>query len=88
MCTGLTFECFQLITKKLSLYVKNNSFLFNFFVPIISRLRCLNIAWTKFTRETIKYLCATIPRCIEQLNISGQRYILNDDRKNNSFVVF
>ncbi|CAF3968993.1 unnamed protein product [Rotaria sp. Silwood2] len=61
MCTGLTFECCQLITNKLSL------------------LRCLNIAWTELTSESVKYICETIPRCIEKLNISGQRYNLTDD---------
>ncbi|CAF0761355.1 unnamed protein product [Rotaria sordida] len=61
MCTGLTLECCQLITNKLSL------------------LRCLNIAWTELTSESIQHICETIPRCIEQLNISGQRYNLTDD---------
>ncbi|CAF3396002.1 unnamed protein product [Rotaria sp. Silwood1] len=61
MCTGLTFECCQLITNKLSL------------------LRCLNIAWTELTSESVKYICETISRCIEELNISGQRYNLTDD---------
>ncbi|CAF3929696.1 unnamed protein product [Adineta steineri] len=61
MCTGLTFECCQLLTNKLSL------------------LRYLNISWTELSCESVQHLCETMPRCIEQLNISGQRYNLTDD---------
>jgi hypothetical protein len=43
------------------------------------RLRCLNIAWTELTCESVQHLCEALPRCIEQLNISGQRYNLTDD---------
>jgi F-box and leucine-rich repeat protein 1 (S-phase kinase-associated protein 2) len=61
MCTGLTFECCQLLITNLSL------------------LRCLNIAWTDLTSESVQYICENIPRGLEQLNISGQRYNLTDD---------
>lgn len=52
-----------------------------FHLEFIYRLRCLNIAWTELTLESVRYICETIPRCIEQLNISGQRYNLTDDCK-------
>ncbi|CAF1346562.1 unnamed protein product, partial [Adineta ricciae] len=45
----------------------------------LTLLRCLNVAWTNLTAATVQYLCENIPRCIEQLNISGQRHNLTDD---------
>jgi len=44
------------------------------------RLRCLNLAWTNLSVESVQFLCENIPRCIEQLNLSGQRYQITDDR--------
>jgi len=87
MCTGLTYECCQLLTTKLSLYKKKTKHIFEFIFCLIYfyRLRCLNISWTELTTESIQYICETIPRCIEQLNISGQRYNLTDDCNKSSF---
>ena len=48
-----------------------------------SRLRCLNIAWTELSFESVQHLCEALPRCMEQLNISGQRYNLTDTRNFN-----
>ncbi|CAF4076247.1 unnamed protein product [Rotaria magnacalcarata] len=45
----------------------------------LSSLRSLNIAWTELSSQSIQYICETIPRCIENLNISGHRYSLTDD---------
>ena len=47
------------------------------------RLRCLNIAWTELSFESVQHLCEALPRCMEQLNISGQRYNLTDTRNFN-----
>jgi hypothetical protein len=85
MCTGLTYECCQLLTNKLLLYINNHSFFFILFFENISRLRCLNISWTELSSESIQYICETMPRSIEQLNISGQRYNLTDDCNKSSF---
>jgi hypothetical protein len=52
---------------------------------ILDRLRSLNIAWTDLSYESVQYICENIPRCIEQLNISGQRYNLTDDCKKSNF---
>ena len=52
----------------------------------IHRLRSLNLAWTDLSSESVQYICETIPRCIEQLNISGQRYNLIDDCKKRTSI--
>jgi hypothetical protein len=86
MCTGLTYQCCQLLMNKLSLYVNLLLLLLlpiSFFV--LHRLRCLNIAWTDLSCESVQYICETIPRCIEQLNISGQRCNLTDDSKKTKY---
>ena len=81
MCTGITFECGQLLTSKLPLWVDEDRWSVEVRFFFSCRLRCLNIAWTNLTTETVRYLCETVSRCMEQLNISGQRYNLTDDRK-------
>ena len=50
------------------------------------RLRCLNIAWTELSFESVQHLCEALPRCVEQLNISGQRYNLTDTRNFNPII--
>ena len=41
----------------------------------------MNVSWTDLSKECVEYICENISRCIEQLNISGQRYQLTDNRK-------
>lgn len=45
----------------------------------LTSLKSFNIAWTNLNIETIEFLCQHLPRSIEQLNISGQRYNLTDE---------
>lgn len=57
--------------------------IYTFYFLILNnfRLRSLNISWTDLTAESIQYICTTIPRHIEEINISGQRHNLTDDRE-------
>ena len=86
MCTGITLEGGQLLTSKLPLWADEDHLSALIRYVSWSRLRCLNIAWTNLTAETVQHLCETLPRCMEQLNISGQRYNLTDARKATRFL--